>query len=238
MSRTARALEPAGPPRPSRRVRVLIVDDHRIFAGALGDRLRLEQDYEVVGIAHSSDGALSFIRSSRPDVVLLDYKLGEDTCVEVLAEIESTGGQVVAVVVSGVEDVQDIVAGLAAGAKAWVRKDTAYAELLVAMDEALGDRVWISGPLVGPVVRELLDRVTAPRSHQRTFVDDLSPRQLEVLAALLAGATRQEIADRFVLSPHTVRTHVQELLRRSGSSSTLELLAKARAAGAAHRLPF
>lgn len=236
MSRTARAPETAGPSRPARRIRVLIVDDHRIFAGALGDRMRLEADYEVVGIAHTSDGALAFLRSSRPDVVLLDYKLGEETCLEVLAEIAASDGQQVAVVVSGVMEVQDVVAGLAAGAKAWVRKDTAYAELLVAIDEALGDRVWISGPLVSPVVRELLDRVSTSRTRERTFVDDLTPRQQEVLAALLSGANRTEIAERFVLSPHTVRTHVQELLRRSDSSTTLELLAKARAAGAAHRL--
>ncbi len=211
-------------------VRVLIVDDHRMFAGALGDRLRAEGTYDVVGIAHTSGGALAFLRSTRPDVVLLDYRLGDETCLEVLAEIEASGGRMVAVVVSGVDDVQDVVAGLAAGARAWVRKESAYAELLVAIDEVRENGVWLSAPLVGPVVHELLARV-APRSRPRTFVDELSPRQLEVLNALLGGATRTDIAEQMVLSPHTVRTHIQQLLKRSESGSTLELLAKARAVG-------
>ncbi|MBJ7357220.1 response regulator transcription factor [Nocardioides sp.] len=218
-------------PRRTRPARVLVVDDHRVFAGALGARLQDEADYEVVGIAHTSTQALTLLRATRPDLVLLDYRLGEGTCLDVLGEVDS-GGRAVAVVVSGVVDIPDVVAGLAAGARAWVRKDASYAELLDAMAQALSeDGVWISAPLVGPLMRELLDRVE-PRRRPRTFLDDLTVRQREVLDLLLHGSTRAEVAARLVLSPNTVRTHIQDLLRRSGSSSTLELLAKARAAGA------
>lgn len=211
-----------------------MVDDHRVFAGALAERLIAEPGFDVVGVAHTREQALGVLRSTRPDVVLLDFRLGEDSGLDVLADLAARGAADLpaVLVVSAWDEVSDVVAALRLGARGWVGKDTSVPALLAAVSEVAAGRTSLGPHLLTEVLAELLgsDPASAP---EPSFVDALTPRQREVLLALLDGATRNDIAERLVLSPHTVRTHVQELLRRSGSSSTLELLAKARTAGAA-----
>jgi DNA-binding NarL/FixJ family response regulator len=111
-----------------------------------------------------------------------------------------------------------------------VSKDVSLDDLLSTIDGAVLGQTLLPAPLLGPVLKELLGR---PPKHPPapSFLNELTPRQLEVLQCLADGMSRAQIADHLLLSPHTVRTHVQEVLRKAGVNSTLAALAKAREVG-------
>ena len=136
----------------------------------------------------------------------------------------------VLVVVSDIRDVQQVIQLLAQNVRAWVSKDVSLDDLLSTLDEAVLGHTSLPAPLLGPVLRELLGR--PPKSPPApSFLNELTPRQLEVLHCLADGMSRAQIAGHLLLSPHTVRTHVQEVLRKAGVNSTLAALAKAREVG-------
>lgn len=208
----------------------LVVDDHRTFAEALGARLAAYREFDSVDVAFSAEQAIERVDAQHLDVVLLDARLGDTSGIEVLRVIRASRPALAVLVVSGLEDLNEVVAALSEGARAWVPKDASIAELMEALEDAIAGRVWLPRALIGPVLQKLLSRPQVPRQAP-SFVDSLTRRQLEVLECLAQGMSRAEIAEHLVLSPHTVRTHVQQVLRKAGVHSTLAAMALARDAG-------
>ena len=209
---------------------ILLVDDHCMFAEALAHHLSLREGVRCVTLAHSLDEARRRIAEEVPDMVLLDNDLGGDRGTDLLADLRGLPRPPAVVMVSAATDPAVIITALEAGAGGWVGKDAEIDDVLTAGAEALRGRVYLYPPAVAPVVTWLLSERTAPL-REPSFVDRLSEREKDVLRCLVAGLTRAEIADRLVISPNTVRTHVQRLLRRAGVHSSVALVAAARRAG-------
>jgi DNA-binding NarL/FixJ family response regulator len=119
---------------------------------------------------------------------------------------------------------------LGAGASGWVAKDSSLARLLQVVRGVLRDETHLPPGLLTGVLRELT-RDRAGRSEYQQLADALTPRELEVLRCMLAGLGRKAVAERLYLSPHTVRTHMQNVLGKLGVHSTLAAVALARRAG-------
>jgi DNA-binding NarL/FixJ family response regulator len=129
---------------------------------------------------------------------------------------------------SASDDPDEVIGALDCGASAWVVKGAGIDVLMHAAQEVLHGRMYLSPATVRPVVTRLLRR-REPRP--RTFVDDLTERQLDVLRCLVAGMSRDETARRLFITTNTVRTHAQALLRAADEHSTPALAAKARRLG-------
>ncbi|WP_037870028.1 LuxR C-terminal-related transcriptional regulator [Streptomyces sp. SPB074] len=234
------------------RTRVLVVDDHRIFAESLAAALAAEPDVEV-GAAGSGPAALRSLERAatekRPfDVVLVDADLGvspeprrirprPDAAEEQpLDGISLVGGLRAAqpgvrtVVLAERDDARRAALALQAGASGWVAKDCSLSRLLTVVRGVLRDETHLPPALLTGVLREL----TAARRHRtesERLVESLTPREREVLRCMVAGLGRKAVADRLYLSPHTVRTHMQNVLGKLGVHSTLAAVALARRAG-------
>lgn len=215
--------------KPDRFHRVMIVDRHRAFAEALAAGLGDAEGFEVVAVAFPPAHVFALLDSAEPDILLIDTGFEPLALLELLRSITSERPGLVVLAMSGIVDADEAIAALSQGAQAWVPKSATMAELLEAINAALAGHTWMPQDLVGPVLRGLLSRPQAPAPP--SFVDRLTRRQLQVLECLAAGMSRQEIAQHLVVSPHTVRTHVQEILRKAGVHSTLAALALAREAG-------
>jgi two-component system nitrate/nitrite response regulator NarL len=213
-----------------RPIRVLLVDDHRSFAQVLAMRLASEPSIAEVVVAFSIGDGLAMALRHRPDVALVDLHLAGESGLDLIAGLESVPAPPAVVVVSGARDTGSIVAALEAGALAWVPKDSSVEDLLTAADEVLQGHAFLPPRLLRPVVRNLLDKAHAANGEE-TFLDTLSIREMEVLRCLVSGMTRAEAAERLFVSTNTVRTHVQNVLRRADVHSTLALVAKARELG-------
>jgi DNA-binding NarL/FixJ family response regulator len=209
---------------------VLIADDHRIFAEVLAAGLSIEAGFAAVDVACSPSHARLLLNVYRYDLLLLDPSLDVGSWLELLRAVVGERLAPIVVVVSQLEDVEQVIRVLEQDVRAWVSKDTTIDGLLRTIDEAVMGRTSLPATLLGPVLKELLGR-PARTQTRRSFLDELTPRQLEVLRCLADGMSRAQIAEHLLLSPHTVRTHVQEVLRKAGVNSTLAALARAREVG-------
>ncbi|MEU1805942.1 response regulator transcription factor [Streptomyces sp. NPDC019937] len=250
------------------RIRVLVVDDHRIFAESLAAALAAEQDVDVAA-AGSGQAALRCLERGvaegrRFDVLLIDADLGslagEPIHAPQPAPVEATHGGALGagppravngrsadgialvggvrtaqpgvrtVVLAERDDPRRAAAALQAGASGWVAKDCSLVRLLAVIRGVLRDETHLPPALLTGVLREL----TAARKHRtesERLVESLTPREREVLRCMVAGLGRKAVAERLFLSPHTVRTHMQNVLGKLGVHSTLAAVALARRAG-------
>jgi len=135
---------------------VLIVDDNEAFADALALRLRLEPAIGSVDTVYSADAAWECLGRQHPDLVLLDYHLVGGPSLPLLTAIEALPDHPSVLVLSGSQNVSDIVLAVDAGADGWVAKGLPLPDLLSAMDRALGGDLVLPPHAVGPVVRHLL----------------------------------------------------------------------------------
>ncbi|MTE19404.1 response regulator [Streptomyces sp. TRM43335] len=240
------------------RIRVLVVDDHRIFAESLAAALAVEQDVEVAA-AGSLPAALRALERAgaegrRFDVLLVDAELGDArpeapgaACrtgefsggaeapgaaggMPLVARVHTVHPGVRTVVLAERDDPGRAAAALQAGASGWVAKDCSLSRLLQVVRGVLRDETHLPPALLTGVLREL----TAARRHRtesERLVESLTPREHEVLRCMVAGLGRKAVAERLYLSPHTVRTHMQNVLGKLGVHSTLAAVALARRAG-------
>ncbi|MCX5586388.1 LuxR C-terminal-related transcriptional regulator [Streptomyces erythrochromogenes] len=235
------------------RIRVLVVDDHRIFAESLAAALAAEPDVDV-SAAGSGPAALRCLERAvaegrRFDVLLVDADLGTvagavpaqrepgagpppsgPDGIALVAGVRVAHPGVRTVVLAERDDPRRAALALQAGASGWVAKDCSLSRLLAVVRGVLREETHLPPALLTGVLREL----TAARKHRtdsERLVESLTPREHEVLRCMVAGLGRKDVAARLFLSPHTVRTHMQNVLGKLGVHSTLAAVALARRAG-------
>ncbi|MDT0310583.1 response regulator transcription factor [Streptomyces sp. DSM 44917] len=209
------------------RIRVLVVDGHRIFADSLATALTAEQDVEATAVG-GVPAALTALERAPADVLLLD--IGLDPQGALLAAVRDRFPLVRTVILAAEDDPALAARALGAGAAGWVAKDSSLARLLSVVRGVLREETHVPPALLTGVLREL-HRDRHHRSEHQRLVETLTPRELEVLRCMLAGLGRKAVAERLFLSPHTVRTHMQNVLSKLGVHSTLAAVALARRAG-------
>lgn len=200
-------------------VRVLIVDDHEVLATSLSRALDLEPDLQVVGRAGTLAAAQQLIGSAAPDVLLLDHRLPDGDGVTAIPQLRALRQRMSIVVLTASTAEHVLVAAIEAGASGFVSKTRGLTELVAAVRAAAAGEAVVSP--------EMLSRLL-PRLHRRTGSNGhqaLTEREREVLALVAEGLTNAAIAERLVVSVHTVRNHVANLSAKLGASSKLEALA-------------
>jgi DNA-binding NarL/FixJ family response regulator len=198
--------------------RVFLVDDHAIFRA--GVRAELDGVHEVVGEAGDVATAVARIRATAPDVVLLDVHLPGGGGQEVIAQVLAAepGTRFLALSVSDAPD--DVIAVIRAGARGYVTKSISGADLAAAIERvAAGDAVF--SPRLAGFVLDAFSGRTEPSADPD--LDQLTPREREVLRLIARGYTYKEIAGELVLSVKTIETHVSAVLRKLQLSNRYEL---------------
>jgi DNA-binding NarL/FixJ family response regulator len=200
------------------RIRVFLVDDHRLFLS--GVRAELGREFEVVGAASDVVEAIEGIRTTRPDVTLLDVHMPEGGGVAVLDAMAATHPDIRFLALSVSDAPEDVIEVIRAGARGYVTKTIAPTELVEAVRRIHeGDAVF-SPRLAGFVLDAF---ATDPRSGADPELDLLTSREKEVLRLIARGYTYREVAKRLHLSVKTVETHVSAVLRKLQLSNRHEL---------------
>ena len=199
-------------------VRVVLVDDHALFRA--GVRSELDGLVDVLGDAATVAEAVALIRETAPDVVLLDVHMPDGGGLEVLRQVgaEAAATQFLALSVS--DAAEDVIAVIRAGARGYVTKTIASDELAAAIERvATGDAVF-SPRLAGFVLDAFRE---GERVGGDAELDELTPREREVLQLIARGYMYKEIAARLHLSVKTVESHVSNVLRKLQLSTRHEL---------------
>ena len=199
-------------------VRVAIVDDHAVLASSLGMVLDAEPDLESVGTAASLEKARALLATSSPDVVLLDHRLPDGDGVAAIADLRRVAPDARFVVLTASTADHVLVAAIEAGASGFVSKTRDLGDVTQAVRAAAAGESVISPEMLARLLPRL--RATEPQPH-----DSLTEREREVLTLLAEGLSNAAIADRLVVSVHTVRNHVANLSAKLGAHSKLEALA-------------
>jgi DNA-binding NarL/FixJ family response regulator len=199
--------------------RVLIVDDHELFRA--GVRGQLEPAVDVVGEAAGVDDAVRLIEETEPDVVLLDVHMPEGGGVEVLRRAADLERMPRFLALSASDAAEDVIAVIRAGARGYVTKSISAAELQDAIDRVReGDAVF-SPRLAGFVLDAFAGAPPEPVADED--IDQLTPREREVLRHLARGYLYKEIAQRLGISVKTVEAHVSAVLRKLQLSNRHQL---------------
>lgn len=199
-----------------RTYRVFLVDDHAVFRSGVRAELASEHDMEIVGEAGAVAEAVSGIRQTRPDVVLLDVHMPHGGGVTVLREIDD-GPVFLALSVS--DAAEDVIAVIRAGARGYVTKTISGQELADAVRRVAGGDAVFSPRLAGFVLDSFTGKSPVPEPPLDPELDSLTPRELEVLRLLARGYTYREIAEELFISIKTVETHASNVLRKTQQSN-------------------
>jgi two-component system response regulator NreC len=206
-------------------VRVLIVDDHAVVRAGLRLLLEAEEDIEPVGEAGSAREAIFQARALKPDVILLDVVMPEQSGLDALPTLLHEEPETKVLILSMQDDPQYVRQAFAAGASGYVLKEAADTEVVAAVRE-----VAKGGRYVNP---ELGARLVAAETEatKRAEEDPLSDREREVLRLLALGHTNQEIAKTLYISVRTAETHRAHIMQKLRLTSRAELVRHALAQG-------
>jgi DNA-binding NarL/FixJ family response regulator len=198
--------------------RVFLVDDHRLFLA--GVKAELEAAVEIAGTADDVDAAIDGIRSSNPDVVLVDVHMPGGGGLAVIDNVTQTHPEVRFLALSVSDAAEDVIAMIRAGARGYVTKSIHADELIDAIRRVeAGDAVF-SPRLAGFVLDAFTDVVSAPLDPE---LDQLTAREREVLRLIARGYAYKQVATRLSISIKTVESHVSAVLRKLQLSNRHEL---------------
>ena len=204
-----------------RRTRVVVVDDHSMFRS--GVKAELAGSVDIVGEAADVAEAVAVIHRTEPDVVLLDVHLPGGGGVEVLRVVHETDPAIRFLALSVSDAAEDVVGVIRGGARGYVTKTLTGPELVEAITRvAAGDAVF-SPRLAGFVLDAFAGQPGEAPSSGDPDLDQLSPREREVLRLIARGYTYREAARELVLSVKTIETHVSNVLRKLQLSNRREL---------------
>jgi DNA-binding NarL/FixJ family response regulator len=200
-------------------VRVVVVDDHAMFRS--GVRAELGERVEVVGEAADVESAVQGIRATLPEVVLLDVHLPGGGGRAVIETLKPSHPDLVFLALSVSDAAEDVIAVIRAGARGYVTKTISSDDLAAAIKRVRdGDAVFsprLAGFVLDAFAGEVAPEVSDPE------LDQLSPREREVMRLIARGYTYKELARRLDLSVKTVESHVSAVLRKLQLSSRHEL---------------
>lgn len=199
-------------------IKVFLVDDHQLFLS--GVRAELDASFELVGVASDVDDAIEDIRTAMPDVVLIDVHMPGGGGLAVLKAVHETHPDLKFLALSVSDAAEDVIAMIRAGARGYVTKSIQPDELAAAIRRVNeGDAVF-SPRLAGFVLDAFAEVVPAPMDPE---LDQLTPREKEVLRQIARGYSYKQVARRLSISIKTVESHVSAVLRKLQLSSRYEL---------------
>lgn len=208
----------------SQSISILIADDHPIFRDGLRRLLESERGFRVVGEACDGVEAVDFVRRLKPEILLLDLAMPRRHGLEALREISNShAGPVRVILLTAAAEREQIVEALQLGARGVVLKDCGTEILMRSIRSVLAGEYWVGREPVSNLMqylRGLMDSSTKI-SRQKRF--GLTPRELDIVSAVVAGFANKEIAEHFKISEDTVKHHLSNIFDKTGVSTRLEL---------------
>jgi DNA-binding NarL/FixJ family response regulator len=202
-------------------IQVLVVDDQYVFTDMLRMVLDLQPDITVVGTALTGDEGLRLALETHPDVALVDYHMPVMSGLEVIKGLKSARELTRVIVLTGDTDEALMADAIAEGAAGYLTKHQAAREVVDAVRKAAEGEPVIP-PFMIPRILSHFEQQQQQDQQADLMREKLSTREIEILQQLARGADIRAIGETLVISHHTVRTHIQNILNKMGVHSKLE----------------
>lgn len=214
-------------------IRLLIVDDHTLFREGV-KALLSTTDIQVVGEASDGESALQQFHLLHPQVVLMDIQMPDSTGIDATRAILAEDPQAGVIMVTMLEDNASVFAAMCAGARGYVLKGANPQELLESI-RAIAEGQALFGPAIAARIVGFFNQIntlSGPKlTSQDPDLEDLSEREREVLTLIAEGYNNNEIAQRLVISPKTVRNHITNIFSKLQVADRAQAIRRARGGG-------
>ena len=211
-------------------IRVAIVEDQELVRTGLRMILDAADGIEVVGEAADGAGVPDLVRRATPDVVLMDIRMPDVDGIEATRRLAASGSPARVIVLTTFDLDEHVHAALRAGASGFLVKDGPAEEMLTAVRVVAAGESLLSPSVTRRVIAELVSH-PEPSERRPPGLDELTPREDEVLRLLARGRSNAEIADELVVSHETVKSHVARILMKLGARDRVQAVIAAYEAG-------
>jgi len=198
-------------------IRVLIADDQRVVRDGLSMLIGLIDGVEVIGTACDGAEAVERAKTERPDVVLMDLRMPRMEGAEATRAVRAALPDTQVLILTTYADDESLFGALQAGARGYLTKDASAEEIEQAIRALFAGQTHLDPAIQQRLVTAVLDAAPAPGAAAQALPDDLTPREAEVLKLIATGLSNAEIAETLVVSPATVKTHVNRIFYKTGA---------------------
>ncbi|RME81609.1 MAG: DNA-binding response regulator [Caldilineae bacterium] len=205
-------------------IRVMLVDDHALLREGLRRLLEEQKDIEVVAEAADGYEAIRQVETHRPDIVLMDIGMPGISGLDATAMIRERWPDVQVLLLTVHDDEAYLFRALKVGAAGYVLKEAESSDLVRAIHAVARGEVFLYPSLTRKLVQDYLRRSQWDEMEEGSPLEELTERQRQVLELFASGCSAQEIAEKLVISPYTVQTHLQNIMTRLNLRSRRELI--------------
>jgi DNA-binding NarL/FixJ family response regulator len=216
----------AAPVTRTRRIRLVIADDHPVVVAGLDGLLSLEPDLEILARATNGDEALCAVRQFQPDILILDLRMPDRDGLSVLREMRRERSGTRIVVLTGV-DGDDVLEAIHLGAHGLVMKDMATKLLVRCIREVHAGRKWLDRDSATRTVDKLLKREASMQACART----LTPRELEIACLTARGMPNKAVAEQLSITEGTAKLHLHHVYQKLNVDGRMGLVRHLRSCG-------
>ena len=200
-----------------KKARIIIVDDNYDHLSGIKELIEIESDFDVVATATSASVAISLIKKYRPEIVLMDINMPEKDGLTAIAEIEKLDLGVRTIALTGYDDPDLIFRAMKIGAKGYILKTMASAQLIYAIDEVANGKIYLPATLSSrffEYFQKSFKEEAQTVSDEDNLLNYLTQREEEVLDLLTQGITYKGVAQKLFISETTVKTHVNNIFQK------------------------
>jgi DNA-binding NarL/FixJ family response regulator len=201
-------------------IRIVIAGEYPIFRHGLRRLLDSESRFTIAGEDADGSSVDALVRDLDPDIVLLGCAPSKRPVADTIRALTASRARARIILLSDKVDTAEVTQGLALGVRGVVLKDAAPDILFAAIRHVMTGSIWL-GHEPAQRVDTGLKQLTAARRRSRAF--GLTPREVEIIRAVVGGCSNREIAERVSISENTVKSHLTHIFNKSGASSRVEL---------------
>lgn len=205
------------------KIKVLLVDDHKLIRDGMEAILRQTEDLEVIGSAPSGEDAINAIQEQRPDVILMDILMGGMTGIEATRWIKTHDSSIRVILVTMEISKEYVSAAIKSGVDGYLPKDVDMETLLVAVRTVFQGGRFFNDAIMKLVFEDFYSSEKRKTSDFK-LPNDLTKREYEVLGLVAEGRTNKEVGEQLFISVKTVETHKMHIMEKLGLRNTAELV--------------
>lgn len=191
------------------KITTMVVDDHKMIREGLKQLIEFDGEIEVIAEASSGKECLKVLETVTPDVILLDINMPDMSGIEVLKELKKINKHLRVLMLTVHSEVEYLIKAVDIGVEGYVLKDSDSSELVKAIKE-----IHKGGNYIQPQLIPILNHSLINRKQEKTMVDKLTKREVEVLTYIAKGMFNKDIAEVMGISERTVKNHISNIFKK------------------------